>query len=143
MQLNACTLAALRILAACVRASAEPLTMAEMAVRLDVGEALMVKACHRLMRAGYLAGTRGRGGGYRLARPAAEINLYEVVRLFEDENELFPCRLSPKGECCIAEVCRLRELCDGAWSAYTSTLAATTLADVAAPALTPPAPAAP
>ncbi len=131
MQMNACTLAALRILAACARAGENALTMPDMAARLDIGEALVVKACHRLMRSGYLAGTRGRGGGYRLARTPAEITLFEIVRLFEDENDLFPCRLSPVGDCCIAEVCRLRELCARAWAIYSGNLAATTVAEVA------------
>lgn len=134
MQMNACTLAALRILAACARAGETALTMPDMAARLDIGEALVVKACHRLMRAGYLTGTRGRGGGYRLARPADTVTLFEIVRLFEDENDLFPCRLSPEGPCCIADVCRLRDLCARAWGVYAGSLAAATLAAVAGPA---------
>ncbi|NLH80504.1 MAG: MarR family transcriptional regulator, partial [Phyllobacteriaceae bacterium] len=67
MQTTACTRGALRILAACELTHGEPLTMPEMTTRLDMTEALVVKACHRLMRAGYLSGLRGRGGGYRLA----------------------------------------------------------------------------
>lgn len=37
----------------------------------------------RLRRAGLIEGKRGPGGGYRLARPAAEITLREVVEAVE------------------------------------------------------------
>ncbi len=104
--------------------------MPGMAGALKIGEALVVKACHRLMRAGYLAGTRGRSGGYRLARDPSCIVLIDVVRLFEDEADFFPCRLSPEGDCCIAAVCRLREICTQAWVAWSNRLASTTIADI-------------
>lgn len=130
MQMNACTTAALRILAACAETPEAPLTMPGMAETLGIGEALVVKACHRLMRAGYLSGTRGRGGGYRLARPAASVSLFEVVRLFEEGGDLFPCRLASDGPCRIAPACRLRTICAEAWAAYTAELEATTIADV-------------
>ncbi len=133
MQTTACTRGALRILAACELTGGEPLTMPEMAERLDLSEALVVKACHRLMRAGYLTGLRGRGGGYRLARPAREVTLFEIVELFEDENDLFPCRLRADGPCRVAGVCRLRVICAEAWEAYAGALRAVTIADVAHP----------
>ena len=131
MQTTACTRGAMRILAACELSAGEPLTMPEMAARLAMSEALVVKACHRLMRAGYVTGLRGRGGGYRLARPAESITLFEIVELFEDENDLFPCRLRADGPCRVAAVCRLREICAEAWEAYAAALRAVTVADVA------------
>lgn len=132
MQTTACTRGALRILVACERNGGEPLTMPDMAARLGMSDALVVKACHRLMRAGYIAGLRGRGGGYRLARPAASISLFEIVELFEDENDLFPCRLAADGPCRVAGICRLREICAEAWAAYAGTLRAASIAEVAA-----------
>lgn len=131
MQTTACTRAALRILVACELEDGEPLTMPQMATRLGISEALVVKACHRLMRAGYIAGLRGRGGGYRLARAADAISLFEIVQLFEDENDLFPCRLRADGPCRLAAVCRLREICAEAWDAYSTTLAHASIAEVA------------
>ena len=131
MQTTACTRGALRILVACERNAGVSLTMPEMAERLGMTEALVVKACHRLMRAGYLSGMRGRGGGYRLARPAASISLFEIVELFEDENDLFPCRLAADGPCRVAGICRLRVICAEAWEAYAGTLRGASIADVA------------
>ena len=132
MQLNACTHGALRILLSCAGAGREPVTMVGMAQSLGLTEALVVKACHRLMRAGYLKGMRGRGGGYLLGRPAAEITLLEIVRLFEDEDDLFPCRLKVDGDCRIAAVCRLRMACEEAHTAFSTVLRDTTIADLMA-----------
>lgn len=131
MQLNACTHGALRILMSCAEAGGEPVTMVGMAQSLGLTEALVVKACHRLMRAGYLKGMRGRGGGYLLGRPAGEISLLEVVRLFEDEDDLFPCRLQADGDCRIAAICRLRVACDAAHSAFSAVLRDTAIGDLA------------
>lgn len=41
------------------------------------------KVLQRLARAGLLRAVRGVGGGYRLARPAKDITLHEIVELFE------------------------------------------------------------
>jgi len=131
MQLNACTQGALRILMSCATAGSEPMTMIGMAKSLGLSEALVVKACHRLMRAGYLKGMRGRGGGYLLGRPADDITLLEAVRLFEDEDDLFPCRLKADGDCRIAAICRLRLACEEAHGAFAAVLRDTTVADLA------------
>ncbi len=131
MQLNACTHGALRILMSCTEAGGEPVTMVGMAQSLGLTEALVVKACHRLMRAGYLKGMRGRGGGYLLGRAAGEITLLEVVRLFEDEDDLFPCRLEADGDCRIAEICRLRVACAAAHDAFAAVLRNATIGDLA------------
>lgn len=131
MQLNACTHGALRILMSCAEAGGDPVTMLGMAQSLGLTEALVVKACHRLMRAGYLKGMRGRGGGYLIGRPAADITLLEVVRLFEDEDDLFPCRLEVDGDCRIASICRLRVACEEAHAAFARVLRDTTIGDLA------------
>jgi Rrf2 family nitric oxide-sensitive transcriptional repressor len=131
MQLNACTHGALRILMSCAEAGNEPVTMVGMAQSLGLTEALVVKACHRLMRAGYLKGMRGRGGGYLLGRPARGITLLEVVRLFEDEDDLFPCRLKADGDCRIAAICRLRAACEEAHNAFSAVLRDTSIGDLA------------
>jgi len=43
----------------------------------------VAKVLQRLSRAGLLRAVRGVGGGYRLARPAKDITLFEIVELFE------------------------------------------------------------
>jgi Rrf2 family protein len=42
------------------------------------------KTLHQLARAGVLESTRGKLGGFRLARPAKQISLLDVVQPFDD-----------------------------------------------------------
>ena len=63
MHMNPSTNGALRILMICRLAEGRSVTMPEMVRRLSLSESLVVKACHELMRAGYLEGRRGNGGG--------------------------------------------------------------------------------
>jgi Rrf2 family transcriptional regulator, nitric oxide-sensitive transcriptional repressor len=132
MHMNPSTNGALRILMACRHAEGRPLTMPEMVKRLGLSESLVVKACHELMRAGYLDGRRGNGGGYRLARPAEAIDVMEIITLLEDEERLFPCRMRSDGECRIAGVCLLRRACEAAHEVFKAELRGWTLADITA-----------
>lgn len=50
----------------------------------EISRTHLVKCVHRLGQWGYLDNLRGRGGGFRLARPAAEIRIGEIVRRTED-----------------------------------------------------------
>src|SRR3546814_11449392 len=61
-----------------------------------------MKVVNDLVNAGYLEGVRGRFGGVRLARPAAEINVGAVVRHTEEGLDLVDC-----GSCIVAPACGL------------------------------------
>jgi len=56
---------------------------APMAKQLSASEAHVVKVLQRLVRAGLLQSKRGPSGGYALARPAHEIVLMDIYRVFE------------------------------------------------------------
>lgn len=127
--MNAATNGALRILMVC--RSDRSVSMPEMIGRLGLAEALVLKSCHELMQAGYLEGKRGRGGGYRLARPPERITVTEIVDLFEPEENLFPCRLRTDRECRIVSLCRLRSACEAAYGAFRAELDRLTVADLA------------
>jgi Rrf2 family nitric oxide-sensitive transcriptional repressor len=127
--LNAATNGALRILMACRHD--RPLTMSEMTRHLGLTQALVIKTCNELMRAGVLAGQRGRGGGYRLARPASSITAMEIIDLFEAKENLFPCRLGQSGECRILSLCKLRLACEKAHAAFRGEMERLTVADLA------------
>lgn len=60
-----------------------PVTVAEVAVRHGIPEAALAKVIQRLVRAGLAVGSRGVGGGYRLAREASAITVAEVLGPFE------------------------------------------------------------
>ncbi len=71
----------------------------------------------RLASSGILRTTRGMGGGIRLARPASEVSLLDVVRIMEGGVVLSPCVDTPS-TCPLADACPVQ----GAWSDATTAL---------------------
>ena len=65
-----------------------------------------------LKRAGIVESTRGRSGGYRLARAAEDISFGEVIRLLDGPLALVPCAslsaYAPCGDCQDEAVCAIR-----------------------------------
>ena len=55
---------------------------AELAEALDIPRNYLSKTLHLLARAGVLASSRGKHGGFRLAKPATALTLAEVVAPF-------------------------------------------------------------
>jgi Rrf2 family protein len=51
---------------------------------LGIPQNYLSKTLHQLARAGVLESTRGKLGGFRLARPAERISLLDVVQPFDD-----------------------------------------------------------
>jgi Rrf2 family iron-sulfur cluster assembly transcriptional regulator len=90
----------------------QPIQLREIASALRMPENYMAKIFQTLSRAGLVAASRGAHRGYRLARPAAEISLLEVIELYEgpiDENR---CVLD-ENSCSIAEQCLFGEFWGG------------------------------
>ena len=98
----------------------------EIATRYRISENHLMKVVHDLGRAGFIATTRGRGGGIRLARPASEIVIGQVVRHTEDSFDLVDC-----GHCLIAPACGATAVLAEATQAFLAVLDRYTLADVA------------
>jgi Rrf2 family transcriptional regulator, iron-sulfur cluster assembly transcription factor len=59
------------------------IVLTDLSARSRVPGPMLAKVLHRLARHGVVKGQPGPGGGYRLARPADEIRLREVVTLIE------------------------------------------------------------
>lgn len=57
------------------------------------------RVLRQLAEAGLIRAREGRGGGYRLARPAREIALDEVYRAVEPEGPLAPSPCEPNPRC--------------------------------------------
>lgn len=74
---------ALRAVIFLARDSGTPVPAAEVASGLDVPANYLSKILHTLSRAGVVESERGPGGGYRLARSAAEISIGDVVGAFD------------------------------------------------------------
>ncbi len=65
------------------RAGDEPVTVAQVAEPHGIPPTALAKVFQQLVRAGLAVGTRGIGGGYRLARPRSEITVLDVVSVFD------------------------------------------------------------
>lgn len=92
----------------------------------------IVKTVHKLGRAGLVETQRGRGGGFRLARPAAEIVIGDVVRLTEGPIELVECFNPTSNTRPLIGVCKLSRALQQATGAFMGVLDDLTVADIAA-----------
>jgi Rrf2 family nitric oxide-sensitive transcriptional repressor len=63
----------------------------EIADLYGISESHLMKVVQALGQSGYVATLRGGGGGLRLAKPAHEINVGDVVRNTEDDVALVEC----------------------------------------------------
>jgi len=68
-----------------------------LAERTQVPQDYLSKVLQLLARASLIAGRRGVGGGYRLARPATEITMIEVVNAVEPVKRIERCPLGMNG----------------------------------------------
>ena len=109
-------------------------TIAEVARSYGISEHHLTKVAHQLGRAGYISTLRGKGGGLRLACPAQEIGLGEVVRQTEPDMGLVPCFGSADtaagAPCPIVPACGLRGVLGEALQAFMAVLDRYTLADL-------------
>lgn len=91
----------------------------------------IVKIVHELGRAGYLETQRGRGGGFKLAKPAEDIIIGDVVRLTEGPLELVECFNPDVNTCPLIGICKLSRALQKATRAFMDVLDDLTLADIA------------
>ena len=108
-------------------------TIAEIAESYAISKNHLMKVAHQLGVAGYLENVRGKHGGLRLAKPAAEINLGEIVRRTEPDMALVPCFKPIDALCAIRQACPLRHALEKAVLAFFEVLDSYTLADLARP----------
>jgi Rrf2 family nitric oxide-sensitive transcriptional repressor len=90
----------------------------------------LVKVVNHLARWGFIKSTRGRGGGLRLARDPAEINLGELVRRTETNFRLVECFDPSYNTCPLTAACELKTVMAEARNAFLKTLDRHSLADV-------------
>lgn len=104
-------------------------TIEETAKVFDISRAHLKKVVLLLTRNGFLEAVRGRSGGFRLAMPAARINLGAVVRVTEPDFGLVGC-FHNHNTCRITPVCRLPAVVNKALNRFLTTFDDYTLADV-------------
>jgi Rrf2 family nitric oxide-sensitive transcriptional repressor len=105
-------------------------TIAEIAGSYGISKNHLRKVAHQLSVGGYVGTVRGRGGGLRLAKPAAKISLGEVVRRTEPDIALVPCFSPIDAPCAIRSCCVLRRALDKARVAFVEVLDGYTIGDL-------------
>lgn len=115
-----------------LHAEAPPARITDIAHRMGISEDHLAKVIARLAQLGFVETLRGRDGGVRLARPASEIVVGEVVRATEDNLNLVECFDAETNRCPIAPACHLAGVLDEALGAFLAVLDRYTLADLVA-----------
>ncbi|MGN9784084.1 RrF2 family transcriptional regulator [Nonomuraea sp. ZG12] len=108
----------------------------QLAQYYDLPAPYLAKQLKALVKAGALAATTGPRGGFRLARPASEITLLQLVEAVDGTSPPYECReirrrgrgALPAEEC--RRTCVLAEKMAQAHEAWRRSLAAVTLADI-------------
>jgi Rrf2 family protein len=116
--------------------SGRGLPAARLAEFHDLSATSVAKQLQQLSGAGVVVGTKGRSGGYRLAKPPHEITLLDIVQAVDGEIEGFKCQeVRRKGPCAgrssdYPAVCAIAGAMRKAEAAWRDSLEATTLADL-------------
>ena len=129
MQLTMFSDLALRVLMFTQAAGERLVTIDEIANAYGISRAHLTKVVNALTRTGYLTAVRGRSGGLRLARPADQINLGDVIRMTEPDFALVEC-FATGNQCVITNCCRLQGVFEEALQAFLAVLDRNTLASI-------------
>ena len=105
-------------------------TLKEAADRQEISEKYLESIVKDLVKDGIIEGLRGKGGGYRLARPADEINVLEILK--STEGTLVPVACLEEGSepCSRAPDCRTLPLWQGLDKAVSEYLGSFTVQDL-------------
>ena len=88
-------------------------TLKEVADRQEISEKYLESIVKDLVRAGFLEGLRGKGGGYRLRRKAEDIPVLDVLELMEGTLVPVACLSAGSRPCLRAAECRTLPLWTG------------------------------
>lgn len=105
----------------------------DLAERTRIPANYLSKILWTLRNAGFLDTTRGLGGGYRLAKPADQIALIEVVRLFEGVRAEPGCLLGEQHECSDLNPCSAHAAWKKVKESFVEFVRSTTIADIGVP----------
>lgn len=109
-------------------AEAGPVTLAHISRRQDISLSYLEQLFTRLRKHRLVLSTRGPGGGYSLARPAAQIAVSEVVAAVDEGVDATRC--SGAGNCHDGRQCLTHELWDELGSQILEFLSNITLQDL-------------
>lgn len=104
-------------------------TVGDIAIAYRISKNHLTKVANQLTNGEFIKSVRGNGGGLRLARDPAEINIGEVVRFTERDLVLVGCFEDGHG-CRIEPACMLRPALKTALAAFFAALDKYTLRDL-------------
>lgn len=132
MQLNRFTDYALRVLMYAAVRQDERCTSEEVATAFGISRHHLVKVVNELQHLGYLDTSRGRTGGFRLARVPERICLGDVVRRTEGTLAVVECFDRESNTCPLTPACGLKGALREAFDAFFAVLDRYTVADLVA-----------
>ena len=83
----------------------EAVSISSIAQRQKISESYLEQLVAKLKKAGLVVSTRGAAGGYRLARPASEISVGDVLRALEGDVRAVICTAQTEEGCEGEELC--------------------------------------
>lgn len=119
----------LRALIEIGRRDGQSVPLKDVSDRQGISQHYLEQIASNLRRAGFIKSIRGAHGGYRLARPAAEINAYDVVTAMEGSIAPVSC-VEDDHACNSQNVCGTQDLWFRVDAALRDVLGNTTLADL-------------
>lgn len=131
MRLTRQTNYAMRILMYCAANDGRLSRIPEIAAAYTVSELFLFKILQPLVEHGLVETVRGRNGGVRLGRPAAEISLFDVVRITEENFAMAEC-FEADAECPLIDSCALNSALREALNAFFEVLGRYSIADLIA-----------
>lgn len=105
------------------------LLVSEMAGKQHVSESYLAKVFQKLARQGLVRSTRGKRGGFKLAREPKEISMAQVVRAIESDKSYYDCQ-DKQRFCAGRPDCPVREVFEEAEKRMFGVLESTSLADL-------------
>ncbi len=135
MRLTKQTNYAIRILIYCAADPNDLSHMPEIAASYGLSEPFLFKILKPISDNGFVESVRGRNGGIRLAKPAEEITLFDVVQITEDKFIMADCFDSNSSNCPLIDSCALNSVWSEALAAFFSVLEKYTIADLIKPSL--------
>lgn len=130
MRLTKQTNYAIRILMYCAANNGKLSQVSEIAAAYNLSEAFLFKVLKPIVKHGFIDSIRGRNGGIKLAKPAGEIKLSEIVRITEDNFAMADC-FDPEGtDCPLLDHCGLNSALREALNAFFAVLDNYTIKDL-------------
>ena len=122
MRLTKQTNYAIRIMMYCATNDGLLSQVQDIAKAYGVSDTFMFKILQPLVKGGFIDSVRGRNGGIKLATPAGEITLLDIVKTTEDQFLLAECFDSDYADCPLIDACTVNTALREALNAFFTVL---------------------